>query len=203
MIGSIILLKQNANELEDMIKLAEDLGLKWQVGMRIVPTRDGSKAPLDHRPTLEQFRLALRVIRGYSPREEHRIELPQQNGRLLQQGGPICNGGITTCAISYTGEVLVCPGFPLSAGNVRERPFMEIWRSSDILKRVRNLRIKDIEKCKQCDNAVKYCTLCPALFLAEEGSLYKPSPRVCSETNIIKEEVSKDEKAMAETDGYN
>jgi radical SAM protein with 4Fe4S-binding SPASM domain len=64
------------------------------------------------------------------------------------------------------------------AGNVRRRPFSEIWRESTEMCRVRSMTESGLATCSAC--AIRaYCHRCPGLALLESGSLYGPDDRAC------------------------
>jgi AdoMet-dependent heme synthase len=61
-----------------------------------------------------------------------------------------CNCARGNCAISARGEVFPCISVPWSAGNIRDRPFAEIWRDSPVFNRIRGLTLADFPKCGPC-----------------------------------------------------
>lgn len=69
-----------------------------------------------------------------------------------------CGTGWTTVYIDSNGDVYPCPlaatvpEKKFKAGNIREQPFIEIWRESLILKKLRTFSVDTInEKCAMCD----------------------------------------------------
>ncbi|MCX6153720.1 MAG: radical SAM protein [Candidatus Kapabacteria bacterium] len=49
-----------------------------------------------------------------------------------------CTAGIGLAYIKPNGDIWPCPFVEVSAGNVREKPFNEIWRNSEYLQKLRN-----------------------------------------------------------------
>ncbi len=49
-----------------------------------------------------------------------------------------CLAGTAYCCITPVGDVNICPYLPISVGNVREKPFTDIWRDSDVFARLRD-----------------------------------------------------------------
>jgi len=49
-----------------------------------------------------------------------------------------CLAGITYCRIFANGDVTPCPYLPVSAGNVRTKPFSEIWNNSSLFAALRD-----------------------------------------------------------------
>lgn len=60
-----------------------------------------------------------------------------------------CIAGISYCRIYANGDVTPCPYLPVSAGNVRERPFGEIWNDSPVFRALRNPDLLT-GKCGRC-----------------------------------------------------
>ncbi len=54
----------------------------------------------------------------------------------LESGG--CMAGTEYCRITPSGDVTPCPYMTLTAGNVRQQSFTEIWRSSPVLQALRD-----------------------------------------------------------------
>lgn len=61
-----------------------------------------------------------------------------------------CIAGIRYCRIYANGDVTPCPYLPVSAGNVREMPFWEIWINSPLFRVLRNPELLT-GKCGRCD----------------------------------------------------
>jgi radical SAM protein with 4Fe4S-binding SPASM domain len=91
-----------------------------------------------------------------------------------------CSAGHSTCYVSPYGDVYPCVQFPLPTGNVRQQPFIDIWRHSDRMNEVRSIRLKDISGCSQCTHATS-CTRCPGLAYME-GNMRGPSSQDCEKS---------------------
>jgi len=76
-----------------------------------------------------------------------------------------CIAGISYCRIFATGEVTPCPYIPVSAGNLRNNSFKDIWANSVLLN---SLRDPDrlTRKCGRCDYN-NICGGCRARAYAE------------------------------------
>jgi len=61
-----------------------------------------------------------------------------------------CIAGISYCRIYANGDVTPCPYLPVSAGNVRNIPFAEIWYHSEIFEALRDFE-RLTGKCGHCD----------------------------------------------------
>lgn len=89
----------------------------------------------------------------------------QHQGRAPATRG--CLAGTAFAFISSTGDVQPCGYFPVVAGNVREHTFLQIWRSSALFHKLR-----DVEeykgRCGHCD-FFETCGGCRARALAVSG----------------------------------
>ena len=97
-----------------------------------------------------------------------------------------CLGGTGFVFISHVGQVQPCGYLELDCGNVREKPFREIWENSHIFKDLRDFK-KYEGKCGRCEY-VRVCGGCRARayestggnYLAEEPlCLYQPKSTGC------------------------
>lgn len=94
-----------------------------------------------------------------------------------------CLGGVGFCFISHSGQVQPCGYLPLDCGNVREKPFPEIWRESAIFQKLRDPAQYD-GKCGICEFH-NVCGGCRARAFSMKGDymgeeplcLYKPRKR--------------------------
>ncbi|MBI2955235.1 MAG: TIGR04053 family radical SAM/SPASM domain-containing protein [Chloroflexi bacterium] len=85
-----------------------------------------------------------------------------------------CMAGDGFCFVSHIGEVNGCGFLPVLAGNVREKPFPEIYQFSPLFQQLRQYdRLGG--KCGQCEFRVK-CGGCRARALAETGDYMDEEP---------------------------
>ncbi len=99
-----------------------------------------------------------------------------------------CNCARGNCAISVTGDVQPCVSVPWAAGNVRERPFIDIWRYSPVFQKIRGLRIADYEACAPCPDK-SYCSRNRGAAFNHSGSYTGTDPFVCKTAAITREVV--------------
>jgi AdoMet-dependent heme synthase len=85
-----------------------------------------------------------------------------------------CLGGVGFAFISHVGQVQPCGYLELNCGNVREKPFREIWQFSDIFKDLRAFR-KYEGKCGQCEY-LRVCGGCRARAYESTGNYLAPEP---------------------------
>jgi AdoMet-dependent heme synthase len=106
---------------------------------------------------------------------------PQVVDEDILDGLP-CSAGHTACYISPYGDLYPCVQFPLLCGNVRQRPFGEIWSKSPQLSEVRSIRGRDLGTCSDCSH-LGTCSRCPGLAYME-GNMRGPSSVDCEKSFI-------------------
>ena len=91
-----------------------------------------------------------------------------------------CIAGLYYCRVYPNGDVTPCPYLPVRLGNIRERTFSEIWRSSEVFKNLRDFRTLK-GKCGVC-NYSDICGGCRARayglssdFIDFCGDLHEPA----------------------------
>jgi len=82
-----------------------------------------------------------------------------------------CPCGVHYVRITPEGKVTPCPYSPLVAGDLRTSDFGEIWRTSEVLLRLRSGELHG--KCGRCEYQ-KVCGGCRARALAETGDILGP-----------------------------
>lgn len=192
--------KINLHLLPDLLELAKALGAVALHIFLLVPTGRGKElkdqeiSARDYERTLYWFyeqidRVPLqlkatcaphyyRIIRQQAKKTGKKIT-PQPHGLDAMTRG--CLGGISFCFISHVGQVQPCGYLELNCGEVRERPFFQIWENSEIFQNLRNIEGYQ-GKCGRCEFR-KVCGGCRARayeisgdYMAEEPyCLYEPN----------------------------
>jgi radical SAM protein with 4Fe4S-binding SPASM domain len=170
-----ILMRQNAHEAEAMRADADARGLPYLIDLTITARHDGSRGSLSTRIEREQleglYRGPLRDLAEracYEPTEE---SFP-------------CNCARGSVAVTATGDVQPCISVPWRAGNVREQPFAEIWRSSPVFEQIRGFKMADYKSCAPCDHK-GYCQRSRGAAFTASGSYTGVDPFVCSTAEIV------------------
>lgn len=176
-----VLMKQNADHYKEVQALATSMGIRYEVDATITPMMDGDRGIVDlnmdpgrlagimHDTTLlgDQAERLLAAPSGPTPMEEAFETLP-------------CSAGHTACYVSPYGDVFPCVQFPYKVGNIREQPFIDIWRDSPQLNDVRSIRVSDLQGCSSCVHGSS-CTRCPGLAYLE-GNMRGPSIQDCEKS---------------------
>lgn len=191
--------KHNLHDLAEIHNLVVGLGAEsWDVFM-LVPT---GRAREDMEVSPTEYEDVLNFVYVLNQKSKIPIKLtcaPHYNRLLLQASGfsgdsPVgveqgisrlrvgrgCMAGDGFCFISHAGDVYGCGYLPISAGNIREKSFSEIYCSSPLFLQLRNRRLLK-GKCGAC----VFCEVCGGCraraystcgdFLAEEPyCTYRP-----------------------------
>jgi radical SAM protein with 4Fe4S-binding SPASM domain len=164
----------NYREARAITAWGEARGCEVRISPTITARKDGDPAPLALRvPQAELARELGGSVLGCFDRE-----------RRLDPEAPLCAAATRYACITAAGEVMACNILPGADGNVRERPFREVWEGSRWLRRVRSLRRRDLNGCASCAR-YDYCGRCPAQALVEDGDLAGPAREACARAEIV------------------
>jgi radical SAM protein with 4Fe4S-binding SPASM domain len=172
-----IVMRQNAHEVEAMRAQAAERGYPYLVDLTITARHDGTAGSLVTRVDDDQLRaLYAGPLRDF---------LPSRPRRVSEESFP-CNCARGNCAISVRGDVYPCVSVPWAAGNVRERPFADIWRYAPVFQRIRGLRIADYEACAPCPDK-PFCSRDRGAAYTASGSYTGTDPFVCRSAAVTRE----------------
>ena len=174
---SLLLVQNNADQIERMIAIADELGVPYSVDAQMTARYDGSRSSLDVRINHESLEW---LYRG--PLRHLVAGLPNTSPSVQ------CSCARAVCGISAFGEVYPCIGAPVPSGNLREHSFREIWRNSPVLCWIRSLRADDFPTCKDCAHR-PYCRRSSGVIFTNTGSYTGPEEFgddwVCGEAEVI------------------
>ena len=158
---NITVSNENCREIDDIITFGKDLGVHNFQVFFIVPVgrgvTSGGPDPGCYetmiRDVLQNTRNSGVSVRPTCAPQFMRIAKEIGVDYPATQKG--CLAGICYCRICPDGEVTPCPYLPVSAGNVRTTPFIDIWNHSPVFESLRDPgAIRG--KCGRCE----YLTIC-------------------------------------------
>ncbi|NTU90215.1 MAG: radical SAM protein, partial [Actinobacteria bacterium] len=149
--------KLNHLRLAEMHELALSLGVDAFHIFLLVPTGRGEDLK-DVELTPDEYETALTwayECQKTSPLHFKPTDAPQYyriiHQKQREEGSPVtaerygfdaitrgCLGGITFCFISHIGDIQPCGYFDMQLGNVKEKPFSEIWTNSPVFEDLRD-----------------------------------------------------------------
>ena len=150
------LTQQNYNQIDDIMSLAESIGVENFHLFFLVPTGRGTKLT-----DISPERYEEMITKTFAKVSKHRLNVrpscaPQfmriasGMGLDMKQWIRGCVAGLYYCRIYPNGDVTPCPYLPIKLGNVRKKTFKEIWFNSEVFKALRNPD-KLTGKCGVCE----------------------------------------------------
>lgn len=187
--------KRNQEEIPKVYRLAKELGATAWYMFMIVPTGRGEEimseliSKEDYEDILEwHYRMEkdehdmlvrptcaphyYRVVLQKSKEEGERFE--RRTLKFSTGGAKGCLAGQLICLIDVDGNVLPCSYFPVPAGNVREKPFKEIWEDSVLFKEMRDFGSYK-GRCGDCEY-INVCGGCRARAYSVYGDYMEEEP---------------------------
>lgn len=186
--------RHNVESLPEILDLAVERGASALHIFLLVPAGCGKEIADDEMVTPEEYegvlnwlydrskdaKIALkatcaphyfRVMRQRAHAEGTKITVETHGFEAMTKG---CLAGSGVCFVSHSGEVYPCGYLPVSAGNVRDRHFREIWEDAEVFRILRddaNLR----GKCGYCEYR-RVCMGCRARAYGCTGDYLGPEP---------------------------
>jgi len=191
---NISVTRGNADELAAMFRLAEAERVTALHLFIVVPVGCGAELGADARLSPDEYERLLREFYHLSAGTsmETRATCAPQYARIAAQlaaergretkagtgrhaerpGG--CLAGTGAVFVGHRGDVFPCGYLPIRCGNVREEPLSAIWRSSEVLARLRRRELLT-GKCGACDWR-EVCGGCRARAFAATGDAMAAEP---------------------------
>ena len=152
----------NRDRFGEMFALASELGATAVEVFDYVPAGRGTEYDGRYELALDERRDLVREIIELQRQEEDlyfrvigvpeywvEVERTVDDEEALNFVRSCCGAGTRYATILYDGSVLPCMLLPLTLGNVRDRPFSQIWEESEVLADLRD-KTKLKGKCGAC-----------------------------------------------------
>ena len=176
---SMVVMESNAQDVGAVARLAEDHGVFCTSDPMITPMENGDVGPVELRmrgATLADFYASHHDGAVSEQLVTAHTETDWASSRSLDSLP--CGAVTNVVGISPTGKVKPCNLLPWLAGDLRRDSFMEIWRNSPHLAKLRSVRYAELEECNICELR-PYCRRCHAIALFEHGSATGASLEAC------------------------
>lgn len=188
---NITAMEYNIDQMERMMTLVNELGTGILLMYQLVPVGRGrgiEKATLDLDENERLIRFMAQAQRTTKAIMEP-VAGPQYWPFLLKRagvtGGPAlrlaegvfhgCSAGRGFVYIKPNGEVWPCPFIEVSCGNVRDKPFLEIWSGSPVLRALRERERLLKGRCSDCEYR-RLCGGCRGRAWATTGDYLAEDP---------------------------
>jgi AdoMet-dependent heme synthase len=177
---------ENYSQIDDIMSLAEDIGVENFHLFFLVPTGRGTKLT-DISPQKYEDMISTTFAKVSKHRLNVRpscapqfMRIAQGMGLDMRQWVRGCLAGMYYCRVYPNGDVTPCPYLPIKLGNIREQSFKDIWFNSKIFKALRDPNCLK-GKCGKCEYR-QLCGGCRARayglssdFIDFCGDLHEPS----------------------------
>lgn len=185
-----VVTKINISGIERVVKFCREKKLKYIISPVIFPKDNGDKSVLDLRISDEELRYLYSVDRDF-----YGTESWWNAGESGSSALYVCNFGKILCAIGCEGNVYPCITLRKPAGNLRKKPFEHIWKNSELLKELRNLKPKDFKGCFGCGYS-RVCQRCPGLAFSENNDILGIDKERCRIMKVLENERGKKEEKV-------
>lgn len=152
---------QNYDQIDDIMSLAEGIGVENFHLFFLVPTGRGTKltdiSPQKYEDMITNTfaKVAKHTLNVRPSCAPQFMRIAKGMSLDMRQWIRGCIAGLYYCRIYPNGDVTPCPYLPIKLGNVKEQSFKEIWFNSPIFKSLR-----DPNSLKGKCGACEYRTLC-------------------------------------------
>lgn len=186
--------KHNVHQVEDLYKLAQELGavalhifMLVPVGCGVQIAEDQMLPPTKYEEILNWFYDIskegkmqtkatcaphyFRIMRQRAKAEGIKVT-PKTHGMAAMTKGCLAGSGV--CFVSHKGEVFPCGYLPVEAGNIRKQRFKDVWENSEVFRQLRNPDNLG-GKCGICEYK-KVCMGCRARAFYDRGSYLAEEP---------------------------
>jgi MoaA/NifB/PqqE/SkfB family radical SAM enzyme len=176
-----VLTRWNEHEVEAMLALSEELGVRLQIDPEVKPKDDGDRSPLALEATEDgqaRYRAAL-------------LALGERDGTTMRSAVDVrkkamagtekhCGAGSNNIAIDPYGRVLPCVQWRLPVGNLHEGRITEIWRRSTALEEVRETTKdvrRELRRFGDAEHAARFCPGAAHTYHGDPRALYPPAEK--------------------------
>lgn len=180
----------NYRDLDEIATYAASIGAEFQASPTITARKDGNLATV-------ALRVPQQKLIPHFGGPHLGCQIPEEDPHDPRHDGALCAAASRYCNITTSGDVMACNILPGADGNVRERPFRDVWENSPWLNKVRSIRRTDLHTCGTCAS-LSYCGRCHAQAMVEDGDLYGPSS-YAQERALILDQLS--ERKVADGSG--
>ncbi len=168
----------NLHELEQMIKLADELGANKRFSPLISTKEDGGTSPTGFRMDRAGLETALEFLRETINAEPTEPTLNSNGENTRAAVAMACSAARGSFELHTNGDVSPCVALPVVFGNIRLQNFSAIWYNNSWVERLLQLGDGMIPECLQCKYSY-YCSRCPGSALGEGGSMLMPDLDAC------------------------
>lgn len=177
-------------EYQQVIAFAREIGAEYRFDPTLVVRYDLDDTPLTHRMNRAD-------LLGICVDPHLGLAVQPASGTTPKDDQAICATARRVALISARGLVYPCSQRFPPAGSLREQSFREIWESSPLLLRLRNITSQDLPTCSGCHNN-SFCGRCSLDSLFEDGDFFGPNSWACTQAEVRQEAHAKGGQTIEE-----
>lgn len=176
-------MKENKKSFSSVIDFSKNNGFAMKVGHTIQALETFEQINLKHRLNLKETESFIRKYFSKNPDAALRLVSATTT---VGNDDVLCGLGHYALNLNAQGKYTPCAGFDLELGDVNKNSLYDVFYNSPYMKKFRNIRLKDYEKCYVCEDR-NYCDLCPGKLYAESGGdMFKLSDYFCEVAHLTK-----------------
>ncbi len=177
-----LVMKNNKDSFDSVIQFAHEHNLVVKVGSTIQALEDFSHINLTHRLNMQDTENFVRKYFANNP--QYLKNIISLSFHCAKEDDLICGMGHYALNLDASGNYTPCAGFNLSLGVVGKNSLSDVFYNSPVMKKLRNVRMKNYPKCLQCSDR-GYCDLCPGKLYSESGGdMFALSDYFCQTAHI-------------------
>ncbi|MBI5480607.1 MAG: radical SAM protein [Deltaproteobacteria bacterium] len=186
----------NAASYRSVQTLARSLGCACSIDPVVVPCESGACGPCGVRPPDD----ILREFYGEYAWSQIAAAFSgsRARGALRPLDDAPCLAGATSLFLASDGTIYPCVDLKIPCGSVLTESLACIWRGSPGLRRVRDLRWRDLPVCAACQ-VRDYCNHCLAVAQNEHGDLLGPALENCRHA-LVRRDLLRERGLVAATE---
>ncbi len=163
-----VAMKQNAESMESLYQLGEMLHIPISVSLAVGPKGNGENPGKYRLNCIDCYRKMVSLNDRYGDGVVNFTE----TDFVKNLDSPPCSIGKSGLSVDPFGNVNPCNAYKTNLGNVRRNSLQDIWLLSPELKKIRNLKMRDVSpKCARCEN-IAFCPVCIGFAEQERNEPY-------------------------------
>ena len=173
-----ILMKTNKFEYKQIQSFCDKNDFGFKTDLNVFSKIDGNKNPISLRLEDKEIKSVIKKtdkIIGYKKRENY------------NSNDYACPSLKNSIYIDKGGNVYPCNKLLIKIGNIKKDKIVEIWNNSEVLKKIQEIKWKDLSECNVCKTN-EYCVRCPEIFFNKSyNNLFLKSENSCYFSNLRKD----------------
>lgn len=154
------ILKQNKENYQEVIKWAKAKNINVGDDYTIIARYDHSTQNIENRLSIKEVE---EIIRGIAVTDHNYVEKIKKDAEEKEANtveDSVCSVCSSSICIKENGDVYPCAGWQgYVVGNIKEKRLIDIWKNSEKIKYLREIKNKNFLQCVECSEK-KYCTVC-------------------------------------------